>query len=81
MIQHRPVRATQRDVVGAHVAELREQLLNSARPADLGITQREPPEHLGERLQLPPWLESQRSRIEAVIEPIQRPSRDQVTAL
>ena len=36
-----------------------------------GFATDEPPEHLGESLVLPPWLEPHRQRIEAVLPPVQ----------
>ncbi len=36
-----------------------------------GFSRDEQPEHLGERLILPPWLEEQRSQIEAVLPPLE----------
>jgi glyoxalase family protein len=43
-----------------------------------GFAADEDPEHLGETLVLPPWLESRRSEIEAILTPIKNPR--QVTA-
>jgi glyoxalase family protein len=43
-----------------------------------GFSADEDPEHLGETLVLPPWLESRRTEIEAVLTPIKNPR--QVTA-
>jgi glyoxalase family protein len=43
-----------------------------------GFAADEDPEHLGETLVLPPWLESRRSEIEAILTPIRNPR--QVTA-
>jgi glyoxalase family protein len=43
-----------------------------------GFAADEPPEHLGESLVLPPWLESRRAEIEARLTPIENPR--QVTA-
>jgi len=40
----------------------------------------EPVEQLGSALQLPPWLETQRSRIEAALPPIQRRPYNQAAA-
>jgi glyoxalase family protein len=38
-----------------------------------GFTADEDPDHLGERLILPPWLEPDRARIEAVLPPLRGP--------
>ena len=38
-----------------------------------GFAADEPPEHLGERLVLPPWLEPHRQQIEALLPPVQLP--------
>jgi glyoxalase family protein len=38
-----------------------------------GFAADEPAEHLGETLVLPPWLEEQRSEIEARLTPIENP--------
>jgi glyoxalase family protein len=39
-----------------------------------GFTADEDPEHLGEQLKLPPWLEPRREEIEAVLEPLRVPA-------
>jgi glyoxalase family protein len=39
-----------------------------------GFARDEDPEHLGERLILPPWLEPERPAIEAVLAPLKAPS-------
>jgi glyoxalase family protein len=38
-----------------------------------GFAADEDPEHLGESLKLPPWLESQRDRLEGVLPPLRVP--------
>ena len=40
-----------------------------------GFAADEPEEHLGERLVLPPWLESARAEIEARLQPIENPRK------
>jgi glyoxalase family protein len=42
-----------------------------------GFAVDEPVQELGSGLMLPPWLETQRSRIESVLEPIKRPALEQ----
>jgi glyoxalase family protein len=43
-----------------------------------GFTVDEAPEHLGESLILPPWLEPHRSQIEAALPPLRTPGKDPV---